>query len=248
MTDRPTVVPAVLENPIETAAESATVVGPSVSDDTTIIIKPAVSVRTPAAVPSDSGELTVVITPAAPPKVPTPVAAPSASDDTTIIIKPAASRRLRTAAAARSESDDTTVIITPAARRVDTPTMLMAVIPRLPPVFVDPTGRRRSRLRLVAYALGLLGLAYTGLVGASFAGASVSPGSILPFVESTKQPWQPPPIPATIPDPTPTGSKPAPGVSAGDASAPAGLADEPSSAGDRQPPASGRASVTEPHG
>ncbi|WP_132352152.1 hypothetical protein [Micromonospora sp. 15K316] len=119
------------------------------------------------------------------------------------------------------------------------------MIPRLPPVFVDPTGRRRSRLRLVAYALGLLGLLYTGLVGASFAGASVSPGSILPFVESTKQPWQPPPIPAAIPDPTPTGSEPAPEVSTSvPASSPAG----PSSAVEGQPPASTTASVTEPHG
>ncbi|MEV4981561.1 hypothetical protein, partial [Micromonospora sp. NPDC053811] len=173
----------------------------------------------------------------------TPVVVPSVSDDATVIIKPVVSSSVRTPVVVPSVSDDATVIIKPAVRRVDSPTMLMAVVPRLPPVFVDPTGRRRSRLRLVAYALGVLGLAYTALVGASFAGASVSPGSILPFVESSEQPWQPPPIPAIIPDPTPTSSAPA---SEG-TTVTSDPSDGPSSAGGREPLALGAAPGIELH-
>ncbi|MER7440651.1 hypothetical protein [Micromonospora avicenniae] len=172
---------------------------------------------------------------------------PESSTDDTVIIKPVVSRSVRTPVVAPSVSDDTTIIITPAARRADSPTMLMAVVPRLPPVFVDPTGRRRSRLRLVAYALGALGLAYTALVGASFAGASVSPGSILPFVESTERPWQPPPIPAIIPDPTPTSSAPASEGTTVTSDPAAEPSDGSSSAGDREPLALGGAPGTELH-
>ncbi|GGM44629.1 hypothetical protein GCM10011608_31640 [Micromonospora sonchi] len=82
--------------------------------------------------------------------------------------------------------------------RVDSPTTLMATVPEPPPVFVDPTGRRRSWLRWIAYGLGLIGLLYTGLVVASFAGAPVNATPLLPLVESTQQPWQPPPAP-TLP-------------------------------------------------
>ncbi|MFD0787748.1 hypothetical protein ACFQZ8_27905, partial [Micromonospora azadirachtae] len=185
-----------------------------------------------------------------PPGVPAPARTPTdppVSDDATVVIKPVVSRSVRTPVVAAPVSDDTTVIITPAVRRVDTPTMLMAVVPRLPPVFVDPTGRRRSRLRLVAYALGALGLAYTALVGASFAGASVSPGSILPFVESTEQPWQPPPIPAVIPDPTSTSSAPASGGTAVTSDPTVEPSAGSPSAGDREPLALGAAPGTELH-
>ncbi|GIJ25992.1 hypothetical protein Vqi01_11540 [Micromonospora qiuiae] len=82
--------------------------------------------------------------------------------------------------------------------RVDSPTTVMAAVPEPPPVFVDPTGRRRSWLRWIAYGLGLVGLLYTGLVVASFAGAPVNARPVLPFVEPTQQPWQPPPAP-TLP-------------------------------------------------
>ncbi|MET7747001.1 hypothetical protein [Micromonospora sp. NPDC005367] len=228
MTDRPALVQAVPRNPIAAAAESSKVVQGTPGSSTGEAVGHSAS---PPAVPAQAR------TPAEPP----------VSDDATVIIKPVVSRSVRTPVVAPSVLDDTTVIITPAARRADSPTMLMAVVPRLPPVFVDPTGRRRSRLRLVAYALGALGLAYTALVGASFAGASVSPGSILPFVESTEQPWQPPPIPAIIPDPVPTSSAP----TSGDATVTSDPTAEPSdgspSAGDRQPLALGAAPGTELH-
>ncbi|MEV4812260.1 hypothetical protein [Micromonospora avicenniae] len=252
MTDRPALVQAVTRNPIAAEAESSEVVqgapesstGDAAGDSAPPPAVPAL-VRAPAE-PSVSDDTTVIIKPAVSLSVRTPVVAASVSDDSTIVIKPVVSS-VRTPVAAPTASDDTTIIITPAARRVDSPTMLMAVVPRLPPVFVDPTGRRRSRLRLVAYALGALGLAYTALVGASFAGASVSPGSILPFVESTEQPWQPPPIPAIIPDPTPTKSAPASEGATVTSDPTAQPSDGSSPAGDRGPLALGAAPGTEPH-
>lgn len=39
-------------------------------------------------------------------------------------------------------------------------------------VFVDSTGRRRRRVRLVAIGVGGLGLAYTAMVGMSLAGGA----------------------------------------------------------------------------
>lgn len=73
----------------------------------------------------------------------------------------------------------------------DGPTALIAVVPQSPPVFVDPTGRRRSRLRWLAYAVGLVGLLYTGLVAVSFAGGVVDPRTVLPFVDEIEQPQRP---------------------------------------------------------
>ncbi|MEV6815418.1 hypothetical protein [Micromonospora sp. NPDC051296] len=93
--------------------------------------------------------------------------------------------------------------------RDDSPTTVMAAIPQAPPVFVDPSGRRRSRLRWIAYALGLMGLLYTGLVVASFAGGPVNPETVLPFVEQTQQPWQPPPAPSLPAAEAPAASTPA---------------------------------------
>ncbi|WBB54896.1 hypothetical protein [Verrucosispora sp. WMMD573] len=78
----------------------------------------------------------------------------------------------------------------------DSPTTVMTAVPQPPPVFVDPSGRRRSRLRWIGYALGLVGLLYTGLVVASFAGGPVNADTVLPFVEPTRRPWQPPPAPS----------------------------------------------------
>ncbi|MEU8208363.1 hypothetical protein AB0B85_04075, partial [Micromonospora sp. NPDC049044] len=72
--------------------------------------------------------------------------------------------------------------------RSDAPTELIAAAPQPPPVFVDPSGRRRSRLRWLAYAVGLLGLLYTGLVAVSFAGGVVDPRTVLPFVDEVEQP------------------------------------------------------------
>ena len=82
--------------------------------------------------------------------------------------------------------------------RGDSPTSVIAAIPTPPPVFVDPSGRRRSRLRWIAYGLGLAGALYTGMVAASFLGAPVKSETVLPFVEPTRQeqPWQPPPAPS----------------------------------------------------
>lgn len=81
----------------------------------------------------------------------------------------------------------------------DTPTTLLPAVPEPPPVFVDPSGQRRRRLRRIAYAVGLAGLAYTAMVGVSFAGTPVSPETVLPYVEPTQQPWQPPPPGGTAP-------------------------------------------------
>ncbi|MEU1749159.1 hypothetical protein [Micromonospora arida] len=88
--------------------------------------------------------------------------------------------------------------------RSDNPTTLMAAVRQQSPVFVDPSGRRLSRLRLLAYVAGLLGLIYTGLVGISFAGV-VEPHTVLPFVDEVKQPERP--VPQTeatlaVPDPS----------------------------------------------
>ncbi|TCB97693.1 hypothetical protein E0H26_12395 [Micromonospora zingiberis] len=104
--------------------------------------------------------------------------------------------------------------------RGDSPTSVIAAIPSPPPVFVDPSGRRRSRLRWIAYGLGLAGALYTGLVAASFVGAPVNSETVLPFVEPTRQqqPWQPPPAPS-LPAVAPTSATPtrpaAPVVSSG---------------------------------
>ncbi|WP_328343333.1 hypothetical protein [Micromonospora sp. NBC_00421] len=80
-------------------------------------------------------------------------------------------------------TDGPTVVISPA----DGPTALIAAVPELTPVFVDPSGRRHSRLRWLAYTLGLVGLVYTGLVGVSFAGG-IEPHTVLPFVDEVEQP------------------------------------------------------------
>ncbi|MET7373676.1 hypothetical protein [Micromonospora arida] len=74
------------------------------------------------------------------------------------------------------------------ANRTDGPTELIAPAPQPPPVFVDPSGRRRSRLRWLAYVVGLLGLTYTGLVAVSFAGGMVEPHTVLPFVDAVERP------------------------------------------------------------
>ncbi|MEU7842554.1 hypothetical protein AB0B39_16505 [Micromonospora sp. NPDC049114] len=83
--------------------------------------------------------------------------------------------------------DESTMVI----GRSDAPTALIAAVPQPPPVFVDPSGRRRSRLRWLAYAVGLFGLLYTGLVAVSFAGGMVEPHTVLPFVDEAEQPERP---------------------------------------------------------
>ncbi|MET8321934.1 hypothetical protein [Micromonospora sp. NPDC005189] len=83
--------------------------------------------------------------------------------------------------------DEPTMVI----GRSDGPTALIAAVPQPPPVFVDPSGRRRSRLRWIAYAAGSLGLIYTGLVAVSFAGSIVEPHTVLPFVDEVEQPERP---------------------------------------------------------
>jgi len=88
--------------------------------------------------------------------------------------------------------------------RSDNPTTLLAPVGRQSPVFVDPSGRRLSRLRLLAYVAGLLGLIYTGLVGVSFAGV-VEPHTVLPFVDEVKQSERPAPqteATVAVPDPS----------------------------------------------
>ncbi|TDB96657.1 hypothetical protein E1091_09075, partial [Micromonospora fluostatini] len=83
----------------------------------------------------------------------------------------------------------------------------MPVAPEPPPVFVDPSGRRRRWLRRTAYFLGLAGVAYTAMVGVSFAGGPVRPETIIPFVEPVEEQWQPPSAaPAASPSPSATAS------------------------------------------
>ncbi|HZN74558.1 MAG TPA: hypothetical protein VFC00_23055 [Micromonosporaceae bacterium] len=53
----------------------------------------------------------------------------------------------------------------------------------VPAVFVDSTGRRRRRIRGIAYGVGGASLAYTVLLGVSLAGGPVSPYALLPFPE-----------------------------------------------------------------
>ncbi|MEU1884935.1 hypothetical protein [Micromonospora sp. WMMD987] len=86
-----------------------------------------------------------------------------------------------------TEFDGPTVVIS----RADGPTATIAAVTPPTPVFVDPTGRRHSRLRWFAYALGLVGLIYTGLVGVSFAGG-IAPHAVLPFVDEVAQPERSP--------------------------------------------------------
>ncbi|XTZ14865.1 hypothetical protein ACQSSU_25910 [Micromonospora echinospora] len=83
------------------------------------------------------------------------------------------------------------------------PTEIIPVAPESSPIFVDPSGRRRRWLRRAAYALGLAGVAYTALVGVSFAGGPVRPETIIPFVEPTTRQWQPPPAVEPAAEPTP---------------------------------------------
>ncbi|GHJ05727.1 hypothetical protein TPA0907_00940 [Micromonospora humidisoli] len=92
----------------------------------------------------------------------------------------------------------------------DDPTALIAAVPPPVPVFVDPSGRRHSRLRWLAYALGAVVLIYSGLVGVSFAGG-IAPHSVLPFVDEVAQPERsaPPTRTATT---TPAAPTPTTGV------------------------------------
>ncbi len=83
--------------------------------------------------------------------------------------------------------DGPTVVLDRTAGPTDGPTALIAAVPPPVPVFVDPSGRRHSRLRWLAYALGLLVLVYSGLVGVSFAGG-IAPHAVLPFVDEVAQP------------------------------------------------------------
>lgn len=48
-------------------------------------------------------------------------------------------------------------------------------------MFVDATGRRRRRVRRIAYAVGVACLTYTGLVGASVLGHPARPGALAPL-------------------------------------------------------------------
>ncbi|WP_175441457.1 hypothetical protein [Micromonospora humi] len=81
------------------------------------------------------------------------------------------------------------------------PTDLIPVTPEPPPVFVDSTGRRRRRLRRLAYCAGAAGVLYTGLVGISFAGGPVTPDTVIPFVEATAEDQRPASTPPTTSPP-----------------------------------------------
>ncbi|MBC8994586.1 hypothetical protein H9X95_31095, partial [Micromonospora chalcea] len=82
------------------------------------------------------------------------------------------------------------------------PTALIPVVPESPPVFVDPSGRRRRRLRRLAYCAGAAGVIYTVMVGVSFAGGPITPDTVIPFVEPTSEQRLPSPKPSDTPAPT----------------------------------------------
>lgn len=48
------------------------------------------------------------------------------------------------------------------------------------PVFVDSTGRRKRRFRTAGYLAGGLGMAYAAMLGLSFVGGPIGPGTLLP--------------------------------------------------------------------
>jgi hypothetical protein len=81
------------------------------------------------------------------------------------------------------------------------------------PVFVDATGRRRRRVRRIAYAVGVACLTYTGLVGASVIGHPARPDALAPLPAPADRPLpvvrqaQPPERPLTG-VPRPDGSRP----------------------------------------
>jgi len=95
----------------------------------------------------------------------------------------------------------------------DSPTTLIPVTPKEPPVFVDATGRRRRWFRLLAYGFVAAGLVYTVLVGISFVGGPVRPDTVLPFTDPVQPtlPSLPDAVehvePALAPPP-PTGTRP----------------------------------------
>jgi hypothetical protein len=63
-------------------------------------------------------------------------------------------------------------------------------------IFVDATGRRRRRMRRIAYAVGATCLIYTGLVGTSVVGEPAGPVALEPFpVRTDRPPVRPTPVP-----------------------------------------------------
>jgi len=76
-------------------------------------------------------------------------------------------------------------------------------------VFVDATGRRRRRVRRIAYAIGAACLTYTGLVGASVIGHPARPGALAPLPAPADRPL--PAVRHTQPPERPTSGVPLPG-------------------------------------
>jgi hypothetical protein len=69
-------------------------------------------------------------------------------------------------------------------------------LPAVTEIFVDATGRRRRRMRRIAYAVGATCLIYTGLVGTSVVGRSAGPVALEPFpAPSDRPPVRPAPAP-----------------------------------------------------
>ncbi|MGN9911910.1 hypothetical protein ACTMTJ_30665 [Phytohabitans sp. LJ34] len=81
------------------------------------------------------------------------------------------------------------------------------------PVFVDASGRRRRRVRRIAYAVGAACLTYTCLVGASVIGQPARPGALAPLPAPADRPLPAvrqtqPPEPHTAGVPLPPGDRP----------------------------------------
>lgn len=69
-------------------------------------------------------------------------------------------------------------------------------LPAVTEIFVDATGRRRRRMRRIAYAVGATCLIYTGLVGTSVVGGPAGPVALDPFpAQSDRPPVRPTPVP-----------------------------------------------------
>ncbi|MEV4760183.1 hypothetical protein AB0J86_34485 [Micromonospora sp. NPDC049559] len=88
----------------------------------------------------------------------------------------------------------------------DARTTILPAMPEPPPVFVDGSGRRRRRVRRLAYGVGIVGLGYSVLVGVSLAGGPVAPRTVLPFSDGS--------APTAVPSPDPSASAPADGAGA----------------------------------
>jgi hypothetical protein len=82
----------------------------------------------------------------------------------------------------------------------DEATQVIAVVDQSSPVFVDASGRRGRRIRIVFSVLGAATLVYGALVAASLVGGPLKPQQLLPFPDLVDN--------LPLIEPQPTGAKP----------------------------------------